>query len=76
MRESLTVLAGLLVLALLAALIGPGFVDWRSYRPQFEARLTEALGFETSIDGDIQLRLLPSHRTAADLNTATPATMK
>ncbi|WP_420101389.1 AsmA family protein [Bosea sp. (in: a-proteobacteria)] len=62
MRESLTVLAGLLVLALLAALIGPGFVDWRSYRPQFEARLTEALGFETSIDGDIQLRLLPSPR--------------
>ncbi len=39
LRETLTVLAGLLVLALLAALIGPGFVDWRGYRPQIEARL-------------------------------------
>ncbi len=64
MRESLTVLAGLLVLALLAALIGPGFVDWRAYRPQFEARLSEALGVETQIGGDISLRLLPSPRIA------------
>lgn len=54
----------MLVLALLAALIGPGFVDWRSYRPQFEARLSEALGVETTIGGDIELRLLPSPRLA------------
>ena len=62
MRETLTVLAGLLVLALLAALIGPGFVDWRGYRPQFEARLAAALGVETSVAGGIGLRLLPSPR--------------
>ena len=62
MRESLTVLAGLLVLALLAALIGPGFIDWRAYRPQIEARLSEALGVETQIGGGIALRLLPSPR--------------
>ncbi len=62
MRETLTVLAGLLVLALLAALIGPGFVDWRGYRPQIEARLASALGVETSIAGGIGLRLLPSPR--------------
>ncbi len=62
MRETLTVLAGLLVLALLAALIGPGFVDWRSYRPHFEARLASAVGAETSIAGGIGLRLLPSPR--------------
>ncbi|MFJ5369845.1 AsmA family protein, partial [Bosea sp. CER48] len=66
MRESLTVLAGLLVLALLAALIGPGFVDWRVYRPQIEARLTEALGVETQIGGAIGLRLLPSPRIALE----------
>lgn len=52
------------MLALLAALIGPGFVDWRGYRPQFEARLSEALGVETAIGGSIQLRLLPSPRIA------------
>lgn len=66
MRESLTVLAGLLVLALLAALIGPGFVDWRAYRPQIEARLSEALGVETQIGGDIGLRLLPSPRISLE----------
>jgi hypothetical protein len=62
LRESLTVLAGLLVLALLAALIGPGFVDWRDYRPQIETRLSAALGVETSVAGGIGLRLLPSPR--------------
>ncbi len=68
MRETLTVLAGLLVLTLLAALIGPGFVDWRSYRPQIEARLSAALGVETSVAGGIGLRLLPSPRlTLADV---------
>lgn len=62
MRETITVLAGLLVLTLLAALIGPGFVDWRDYRSQIEARLTRSLGVETSITGGIGLRLLPSPR--------------
>ncbi|MDP3321570.1 MAG: AsmA family protein, partial [Bosea sp. (in: a-proteobacteria)] len=62
MRETLTVLAGLLVLALLAALVGPGFVDWRDHRPQFEERLASALGVETRIGGGIGLRLLPSPR--------------
>lgn len=56
------------MLALLAALIGPGFVDWRAYRPQFETRLSEALGVETAIGGEIRLRLLPSPRiTLEDL---------
>ncbi len=62
MRETLTVLAGLLVLALLAALVGPGFVDWRGYRPHFEERLASALGVETRIGGAIGLQLLPSPR--------------
>ncbi|CAH1675075.1 AsmA family protein [Hyphomicrobiales bacterium] len=66
MRESLTVLAGLLVLALLAALIGPGFVDWRAYRPQIEARLSEALGVETQVGGAIGLSLLPSPRISLE----------
>ncbi|WP_332683527.1 AsmA family protein [Bosea sp. (in: a-proteobacteria)] len=62
MREALTFLAGLLVAALLAALLGPGFVDWREYRPHFEQRIGAALGLETRIAGDIGLRLLPSPR--------------
>jgi uncharacterized protein involved in outer membrane biogenesis len=66
LRESLTVLAGLLVLALLAALVGPGFVDWRAYRHEIEARLSEALGVETTVGGAIALRLLPSPRIALE----------
>lgn len=62
MREALTFLAGLLVAALLAALLGPGFVDWREYRPHFEQRLSAALGLETRVAGEIGLRLLPSPR--------------
>lgn len=62
MREALTLLAGLLVAALLAALLGPGFVDWREYRPHFEQRISAALGVETRVAGDIGLRLLPSPR--------------
>ena len=60
MREALTFLAGLLVAALLAALLGPGFVDWREYRPHFEQRISAALGVETRVAGEIGLRLLPS----------------
>lgn len=68
MRESLTVLAGLLVLTLLAALIGPGFVDWRVYRPQIEQRLSMVLGVETRVAGGIGLSLLPSpHLTLGDV---------
>ena len=62
MRETLTVLAGLLVLTLLAALIGPHLVDWRAYRPQIEARLSTALGAPTVVEGPIAVRLLPSPR--------------
>jgi len=73
LRETLTVLAALLVLALLAALFGPGFVDWRAWRPQFETRLSEALGVETTIGGDIRLRLLPSPRiTLGNLRVGEP----
>lgn len=73
MRESLTVLAGLLVLTLLAALIGPGFVDWRVYRQEFETRLTTALGVETKVAGNIGMRLLPSPRlTLGDVHFGDP----
>lgn len=62
MRETLTVLAGLLLVALLTALIGPWFVDWRQHRQAFEQQLGAALGAPAAIGGDIRLRLLPSPR--------------
>ncbi|WP_036257813.1 AsmA family protein [Methylocapsa aurea] len=60
MRDSLTVLAVLLILLLTAALVGPYFVDWRAQRELIEVRLTQAIGEPAHIGGAIELRLLPT----------------
>ena len=60
MRESLTVLAALLVLLLTAALVGPYFVDWTQQREIIEARLSQVAGAPVHIHGRIDLRLLPT----------------
>jgi hypothetical protein len=49
-----------LILALLAALVGPYFVDWNSYRPQFEAEASRLVGLPVRVGGAIDVRLLPT----------------
>ena len=51
-----------LILALLAALIGPFFVDWDSHRAVFEREAAKIVGFEVTVIGDVDVRLLPSPR--------------
>ncbi|GAB5375438.1 MAG: AsmA-like C-terminal region-containing protein [Acuticoccus sp.] len=51
-----------LVLALFTALVGPYFVDWTAYRGVFEANAERMLGARVTIDGEAELRLLPSPR--------------
>ena len=51
-----------LILALLAALIGPFFVDWGSYRAVFEREATRIVGYEVTVIGEVDARLLPSPR--------------
>lgn len=51
-----------LVLALFAALVGPYFVDWTAYRTVIEANAERVLGTRVAIDGEAELRLLPSPR--------------
>lgn len=51
-----------LVLALFTALIGPYFVDWTAYRATIEANAERFLGTRVAIDGEAELRLLPSPR--------------
>jgi len=51
-----------IILALLAALVGPLLIDWNSYRPLFESQASRVLGTEVRIAGPIDLRLLPSPR--------------
>jgi hypothetical protein len=48
-----------LILALIAALVGPYFVNWNSYRAFFEAEATRLVGLPVQVTGAIDARLLP-----------------
>lgn len=60
MNSILTYIAGLLVVLLFAALVGPGLVDWNQFRDGIEAQASEAAGRPVSIGGDIRFRILPA----------------
>jgi hypothetical protein len=59
-QTTLLGLAIALILALVAALIGPYFIDWNQFRPQFEAEATQIIGAPVKVSGDLQARLLPT----------------
>ncbi len=59
MRDSLTILAILLIAVLTTALVAPYFIDWNSHRALIEARLSKAAGTRVSIAGPIDVKLLP-----------------
>lgn len=59
MQTTLLSLAIAAILALLAALFGPYFVDWSQYRDVVEARASQLLGSPVRVRGPIDLRLLP-----------------
>lgn len=60
MRESLTIFAGLLVVILTVALVGPYFVDWTAQRSWIEALLSDATGARVRVAGAIDVKLLPT----------------
>lgn len=45
---------------LLAALVGPYFVDWTAYRSEIEAEATRLVGVRVRITGGAEVRLLPT----------------
>nr|WP_258570860.1 AsmA family protein [Flavimaribacter sediminis] len=53
------IFGGLLVLALFAALIGPYFIDWSSYRQDFEREAGRILGQKVQVRGSAEARLIP-----------------
>jgi AsmA-like protein len=59
-QTTLLGLAIAFIIALLAALIGPYFVDWNQFRPQFEAEATKILGMKVRVSGKLDARLLPT----------------
>ena len=60
MQTTLLGVAIVLILALVTALVGPLFVDWDSYRGEFEARAGRLTGLDFRVRGAIDARLLPT----------------
>ncbi|EKS35798.1 AsmA family protein [Afipia clevelandensis] len=60
MQTTLLGLAIALILALIAALAGPYFVDWNQFRPQFEAEASRIIGAPVRVNGRLDALLLPT----------------
>jgi len=48
-----------IILALVAALVGPYFVDWSDYRSVFETEVSRLAGLPVRVKGRIDARILP-----------------
>lgn len=59
-QTTLLGLAMAVILALIAALIGPYFIDWNQFRPQFEAEASRVVGAPVRVGGTLDARLLPA----------------
>jgi uncharacterized protein involved in outer membrane biogenesis len=59
-QTTLLGLAIAFIIALVAALIGPYFIDWNQFRPQFEAEATRVIGAQVRFAGKLDARLLPA----------------
>ncbi len=60
MQTTLLGLAIAFIIALVAALIGPYFIDWNQFRPQFEAEASQVIGAPVRVAGELDARLLPT----------------
>ncbi|MBA2401912.1 MAG: AsmA family protein, partial [Bradyrhizobium sp.] len=60
MQTTLLGLAIAFIVALVAALVGPYFIDWNQFRPQFEAEATRIIGTPVRVSGKLDARLLPA----------------
>ena len=59
MARLFVAIGGLIVLALTAALVAPYFVDWTSYRADFEREAGRILGRQVTVRGTATATLLP-----------------
>lgn len=53
------IIGGLVVAALFAALIAPLFIDWTSFREEFEREASRIMGRSVVVHGSVDARLLP-----------------
>jgi len=59
-RTVLTFIAVALVAVMSAALIAPMLIDWSAHRAEIEARLRAITGANVSLEGPVEVRLLPT----------------
>lgn len=59
MKKILWLFTGLVVVVAAAVILGPGFVDWNSYKSDISAEVFKATGRTLAIDGDIQVTVIP-----------------
>jgi hypothetical protein len=62
LQTTLLGLAIAVILALVAALVGPLLIDWGSHRALLEAQASRLIGVKLEVAGAIEVRLLPSPR--------------
>lgn len=60
MQTTLLGLAIAFIIAMITALIGPYFIDWNQFRPQFEAEASRVIGSPVRVGGALDARLLPA----------------
>ena len=60
MRTILTIVAVALVAVMSVALVAPYLIDWSAQRGEIEARLSAITGANVSLNGPVELRLLPT----------------
>jgi large subunit ribosomal protein L24 len=60
LQTTLLGLAIAFIIALIAALVGPYYVDWNQFRPQFEAEASRIIGSPVRVAGALDARLLPT----------------
>ena len=60
MQNTLLGLAIAIILALVAALVGPLLIDWGTHRSLFEAEASRLIGVDVRVTGPIEARLLPT----------------
>ncbi|MFZ3032528.1 MAG: AsmA family protein [Parvibaculum sp.] len=74
MNTVLSYVAGFIALLLVAALVGPTFVDWNRFRGEFEVQAQKMTGREVKIGGDISFVVLPApHLTLNNVSIANVA---
>jgi uncharacterized protein involved in outer membrane biogenesis len=59
-QTTLLGVAIIMILALITALVGPLFIDWNSYRAEFETKASRLTGLDFRVTGAIDARLLPT----------------